>query len=215
MAQYKSDAKQLSVDEILYCATLTDKNEEKLAIYNTAVELYPNDYRTYNNLGKAQFVDGDYDAAKANFEKAAQLSSDSNEAKMNLGLVKLVNKDYEGAREAFGSAAGAEGLNDAMGVYYLKQGDYQTAVKAFGDTKTNNAALAQILVNDYSKAQATLNAVKNPNATTYYMMAVVAARTSNEQGVYANLRKAAQLDSSLKAKAANDKEFANYNVANL
>ena len=215
MAQYKSDAKQLSVDEILYCATLTDKNEEKLAIYNTAVELYPNDYRTYNNLGKAQFVDGDYDAAKANFEKAAQLSSDSNEAKMNLGLVKLVNKDYEGAREAFGSAAGAEGLNDAMGVYYLKQGDYQTAVKAFGDTKTNNAALAQILVNDYSKAQATLNAVKNPNATTYYMMAVVAARTNNEQGVYANLRKAINLNADLKAKAAVDKEFANYNVANI
>ena len=42
--------------------------------------------------------------AKANFEKVAQLSSDSNEAKMNLGLVKLVNKDYEGAREAFGSS---------------------------------------------------------------------------------------------------------------
>ena len=39
------------------------------------------------------------------------------------------------------AAAGAEGLNDAMGVYYLKQGDYQTAVKAFGDTKTNNALL--------------------------------------------------------------------------
>lgn len=214
-AQYKEDPSKLSVDELLYCATLTDNNSEKLDIYQTAAKQYPNDYRCFNNLGKAQFVAGDYDAAKANFEKAAQLAPSSNEAKMNLGLVKMLNKDYAGARESFGSAAGVEGLNDAMGVYYIKQGDYQTAVKAFGDSKTNNAALAQILVNDYSAANATLDAVKNPNGMTYYMKAIVAARTSNEQGVYANLRKAVQLDSSLKAKAAVDKEFTNYNVANL
>lgn len=214
-AQYKEDPSKLSVDELLYCATLTDDNNEKLDIYKTAAKQYPNDYRCFNNLGKAQFVAGDYDAAKANFEKAAQLAPTSNEAKMNLGLIKMLNKDYAGARESFGSAAGVEGLNDAMGVYYIKQGDYQTAVKAFGDTKTNNAALAQILVKDYSTANATLDAVKNPNGMTYYMKAIVAARTSNEQGVYANLRKAVQLDSSLKAKAAVDKEFTNYNVANL
>ena len=214
-AQYKEDPSKLSVDELLYCATLTDDNNEKLDIYKTAAKQYPNDYRCFNNLGKAQFVAGDYDAAKANFEKAAQLAPTSNEAKMNLGLIKMLNKDYAGARESFGSAAGVEGLNDAMGVYYIKQGDYQTAVKAFGDTKTNNAALAQILVKDYSAANATLDAVKNPNGMTYYMKAIVAARTSNEQGVYANLRKAVQLDSSLKAKAAVDKEFTNYNVANL
>ena len=47
------------------------------------------------------------------------------------------------------------------------------------------------------------------------MMAVVAARTNNEQGVYANLRKAINLNADLKAKAAVDKEFANYNVANI
>lgn len=214
-AQYKEDASKLSVDELLYCATLTNDNKQKVEIYSTAAKLYPNDYRCFNNLGKAQFVEGNYDEAKANFEKAAKLAPESNEVKMNLGLIKMLNKDYAGARESFGSAAGVDGLNDAMGVYYIKQGDYQTAVKAFGDTKSNNAALAQILVNDYSAAQATLNAVKNPNATTYYMMAVVAARTSNEQGVYANLRKAISMDSSLKAKAAVDKEFAKYNVANL
>ena len=74
-------------------------------------------------------------------------------------------------------------INEAMGVYYLRQGDYQTAAKAFGDSKSNNAALAQILNKDYSAAQSTLEAVKAPNATTYYMMAVVAARTNNEQAV--------------------------------
>ncbi len=214
-AQYKEDPSKLSVDELLYAATLTNDNKEKADIYKTCTKQYPEDYRGYNNLGLTQYVAGDYDAAKSNFEKAASLNPNSDEAKMNLGLIKLLNKDYDGAREAFGSAANAEGINDATGVYYLRQGDYQTAVKAFGDSKTNNAALAQILTKDYSKAQSTLEAVKSPNATTYYMLAVVAARTNNEQGVYANLRKAAALDSSIKERAAVDKEFANYNVANL
>lgn len=214
-AQFKEDSSKLSVDELLYCATLTEDNAEKEEIYAAAAKQYSNDYRCFNNLGRAQYAQGNYEEAEANFEKAAKLAPASNEAKMNLGLIKMLNKDYAGAKEAFGSAAGVDGLNDAMGVYYIKQGDYQTAVKAFGNTKSNNAALAQILVNDYSAAQATLNAVAKPNATTYYMMAVVAARTSNEQGVYANLRKAIKLDGALKAKANVDKEFANYNVANL
>lgn len=214
-AQYKEDPTQLSIDELLYAATKTDNVNEKEDIYKTAVKQYPNDYRAYNNLGMAQYVKGNYNDAKANFEKAASLNPNSDEAKMNLGLIKMMNKDYNGAREAFGSAANAEGINEAMGVYYLRQGDYQTAAKAFGDSKSNNAALAQILNKDYSAAQSTLEAVKAPNATTYYMMAVVAARTNNEQAVYANLRKAVALDASIKDRAAIDKEFANYNVANL
>ncbi len=212
MAQYKSDATQLSVDELLYCATLTDNVDEKEAIYATAAKQYPNDYRCFNNLGMAQYQKGNYEDAKANFEKSAKLAPNNAEATMNLGLIKLMDKDYNGARQAFGSAAEAEGINDAMGVYYLRQGDYQTAVKAFGDSKTNNAALAQILVKDYSKAKATLEAVKAPNATTYYMLAVVAARTNNEQAVYSNLQKAYSLDANLKARAQADKEFANYNI---
>ena len=174
-AQYKEDPTQLSIDELLYAATKTDNVNEKEDIYKTAVKQYPNDYRAYNNLGMAQYVKGNYNDAKANFEKAASLNPNSDEAKS---------------------------------VYYLRQGDYQTAAKAFGDSKSNNAALAQILNKDYSAAQSTLEAVKAPNATTYYMMAVVAARTNNEQAVYANLRKAAALDASIKDRAAIDKEFA-------
>ncbi len=63
-----------------------------------------------------QFQAGDYAAAKRSFEKASKLAPASNESKMNQGLVALVNKDYTKARQDFGSAAGAEGLNDALGV---------------------------------------------------------------------------------------------------
>lgn len=210
---YKTNPAGLSIDELLYCATLTDDNNKKLDIYNTAAELYPNDYRTYNNLGMCQYKDGDYEAALASFDEAARMSPKSAEPQMNLGLVSMLNGNYREANQKFGAAAGAAGLNDAMGVYYLKQGDNAAAVRAFGDSKTNNAALAQILTKDYSKAKNTLTSIANPDATTYYLLAVLGARTNNESMISSNLHKAIKLDSNMAKRAASDLEFANYNLS--
>ncbi len=49
---FDTDPSTLSVDELLYGATLTDDLNRKKAIYTAATNLYPNDYRGYNNLGK-------------------------------------------------------------------------------------------------------------------------------------------------------------------
>lgn len=212
---YKSNPSALSVDELLYCATLFENNADKMQVYNTAVEIYPKDYRSYNNLGMCQFVDEDYDAANACFHEAANMAPNAVEPQMNLGLVALVNKNYAEANQRFGAAAGAENLDEAMGVYYLLKGDNNAAVRAFGDSKNNNAALAQILTKDYSKAKATLSAINNPDATTYYLMAVLGARTNNERMVTTNLRQAIKLDGSLAEKARKDLEFANCNLSIL
>jgi tetratricopeptide (TPR) repeat protein len=205
----------LSVEELLYAATLTDDNSRRMKIYEYATKQYPNDYRTWNNLGLSQYVAKDYSAAKSSFEKAAKLAPTSSEAQMNLGLVELLNGNYSTANKYFGSAAGQEGLGDALGVYYLKQGDNAAAARAFGDSKSNNAALAQILTKDYTKAKSTLAGITNPDATTYYLTAVLGARTNNESMITSNLRQAIKLDSSLASKAANDLEFANFNLSNV
>ena len=215
MAAFDADPSTLTVDELLYAATLTDDNAKKIKIYEAAARLYPNDFRCFNNLGMAQYEAGDYAAAARNFNKAAQLDGRNNAAKMNQGLTALVDKNYSKAKQDFGAAAGAEGLNDALGVYYLKMGDNAAAVKAFGNSATNNAALAQILTKDYSKAKNTLAAVKTPDATTYYLMAVVGARTNNQQMVDNNLRQSIKLDSKMAARAQNDLEFANYNLSGI
>ncbi len=210
---FKSNPQELSIEEILYCATLTNNNDERMRIYETAARIYPNDYRTWNNLGATQYVAGDFAAAKANFQKALSLKSNCPEAKMNLGLIAVLDKDLAKANEYFGSAAGAEGLNNALGIYYLKMGDNAAAARSFGDSKTNNAAVAQILTKDYSKAKATLSAIANPDATTYYLMAVLGARTNNESMVITNLRQAVRLDKNLAKVASEDLEFANFNLS--
>ncbi|MDE6207360.1 MAG: hypothetical protein K2M55_06085 [Muribaculaceae bacterium] len=212
LALLANDPSKLNVEEILYAATLTDDNAKRLSTYQQATRLFPNDYRTWNDLGMAQYVAGDYNAAKASFTKAAALTKNG-EPQMNLGLIEMLNGNYAKANQYFGSAAGVNELGDAMGVYYLKQGDAAAAVRSFGDTKSNNAALAQILTKDYSKAKSTLAAIDQPDATTYYLMAVLGARTNNESMLNTNLRQAIRLDNSLAKRAANDLEFANYNLS--
>ena len=211
---YDTDPSTLTVDELLYTATLTNDLNRKKAIYAAATRLFPNDFRGFNNLGKVQYQQGDYDAAMASFKKAARLDGNAPESQMNQGLVALVNNDLRAANNSFGKAAGLNDLNPALGLLYLKQGDVKAAIKAFGDDKSNNAALAQILNKDYSKAKSTLAAINAPDATTYYLMAVLGARTGNEQMVTSNLRQAVKLDKNMATQAANDLEFARFNISN-
>ena len=210
---YDTDPSTLTVDELLYTATLTDDLNRKKAIYTAATRLFPNDSRGFNNVGKVQYQQGDYDAAMASFKKAARIDANAPEAQMNQGLVALVNDDLRAANNAFGKAAGLDDLSPALGLLYLKTGNPSAAVKAFGNDKSNNAALAQILNKDYSTAKSTLAAISAPDATTYYLMAVLGARTGNEQMVTSNLRQAVKLDKNLAAQAANDLEFARYNIS--
>ena len=205
----KNDPKALNVEEILYAATLTNDNAEKTRIYNEASKLYPNDYRTWNNVGMMAFRAGDLAKAEQMFNKANSIKNNP-ESNMNLGLIALTKGDKAKAQQLFGSASGVTELNEALGVLYLEQGEYAKAANSFGAVKSNNAALAQILTKDYSKASQTLNAVPTPDATTSYLKAVVAARTNDANGVVSNLKDAIAKDASLKSEAAIDLEFAKY-----
>ncbi|WP_301707160.1 M48 family metallopeptidase, partial [uncultured Duncaniella sp.] len=156
---FDTDPSTLTVDELLYTATLTPDLNRKKAIYTATSRLYPNDYRAFNNIGMVEYEQGDYDAAMANFKKAARINASAPEAQMNQGLVALVNDDVRAANTSFGKAAGLDDLGPALGLMYLKLGDVKAANKAFGDDKSNNAALAQILDKDYNKAKSTLAAI--------------------------------------------------------
>ncbi len=210
----QSNPSSLSLEELLYAATLTDDKNVQKQIYTAATQQYPNDYRTWNNLGMVQYELGDYNAAKASFQKSNSVLNNP-EANMNLGLIAMMEGDYNTAKQYLGNAGGVEELNEALGTYYTKMGDNAAAANAFGDAKSNNAALAQILAKDYSKAQATLNAINSPDATTYYLMAVLGARTNNESMVLTNLKKAIALDPAMAQQALTDLEFSNIDLSSL
>jgi hypothetical protein len=205
-----SNPKSLSIEEILYAASLVKTLPEKETIYKKAAEIYASDFRAFNNLGVLDFQNGKVAAAETNFNKALSLAGNSPETNFNLGLVALTKGDQTKAQQFFGKAAGVSELSNAQGLLAVSNGNYAQAVTSFGKTASNNAALAQLLTKDYSKALATLNAVQNPNGTTSYLKAIVAARTNNATDVVSNLKQAINLDPSLAKKASKDLEFVKF-----
>lgn len=210
MEFFNSDPSKLNVEEILYASTLTNDPAKKEAIYTKTTQLYPNDYRAYNNLGELAFRNGDLAKAESFVNKAASINPSASEVNMNLGLIALAKGNRAAAESYLAKASGAKELNEALGNLYVAQGQYERAVNAFGDTKTNSAALAQILAKDYNKAKTTLSGVATPDAYTDYLMAVLGARTNNASMVTSSLASAVKKEASLANMAANDLEFAKY-----
>lgn len=206
--QYAADASKLSVEELLYAATLTDDTAKQKEIYTTTTRLYPDDYRAYNNLATLAYAQGDKQSAKSYLEQAAAKKSDAAETNANRALLALTEGNAEEAQNYLSKATAAQNYNEVLGNLQVAQGNYAQAAQSLKGVKSNSAALAQILNKDYASAATTLSSVSNADATTSYLKAIVCARTNQDSGVITNLKDAIAKDSSLKARAAKDLEFA-------
>lgn len=214
--QYKADAKKLSVEELLYAATLTNDANEKKDIYTTTTKQYPEDYRAYNNLASLAYQDGDLAAAKNYLAQAAAKKGDAAEVNANRAFVAMAEGNYDEAQNYLSKATAAKNYNELLGNLQVAQGNYAQAAQSLQGVKTNSAALAQILNKDYTAAASTLSQVAKPNATTSYLKAIVSARTGQNAAVISNLKDAIAKDANLKARAAKDLEFvALFNDANF
>ena len=205
-AQYKSNAKALSVEELLYAATLTEETAEKKDIYTTTTNVYPEDYRAYNNLGAISIAEGNLEAAK-NYLKQAASKKDCAEVNANRALVALAEGSVEEAETFVARATSSPVYNELVGNLNVAKGNYAAAAQSLAGAKTNSAALAEILAKNYTAAEKTLNEVKNADAMTDYLKAVVAARTGKNNEAVKNLANAIAKDASLKAKAAKNLDF--------
>lgn len=197
----------LTINELLYAATLDGVNEKD--IYTKVVSLYPNDYRAYNNLGVLAFDSGDLKSAEKYFDMALQKDASAPDINANLALLAINNNDFSKAEEFLGKSVGATRYNEIAGLYYIKKGDYAKAQSIFGDTKSNNAALAQLLNKNYNLALRTIQGVADKDATTYYIAAIIDARTNNTTGVVNNLIQARSKGIHL-SEITQDLEFSKY-----
>lgn len=207
-AQYKADATQLSVEELLYGATLTENASEQKDIYTTATKQYPNDYRAYNNLAVLAYQQGDLATAKSYLDKAEAIDGKSAEVNANKALVALAEGKNAEAKDYLMKATASPNYNEVLGNLQVDAGNYAQAAQCLKGVNSNSAALAQLLNKDYAEASKTLAKVARPDATTSYLKAIVAARSGQDSSVLSNLKDAFAKDSSLKQRAAKDLEFA-------
>ena len=214
--QYKADASKLSVEELLYAATLTENVAEQKDIYTTTTKQYADDYRAYNNLATLAYQQGDLTTAKNYLSQAAAKNANAAEVNANEALLALAEGKTKEANDYLIKATASENYQEVLGNLQVAVGNYAKAAECLKGTKTNSAALAQIMNKDYASASSTLSAIAHPDAYTSYLKAIVAARTNQDASVVANLKEAFAKNSNLKQRAAKDLEFvALFNDANF
>ena len=206
-----AQADTLTLEEMLYAATLTDDMNEQFAIYKKASETYPQDSRAFNNMGVIHMRKNEMNEANNMFKRSNDLQENP-VASNNMAIYARVNGDRKKASEGYGKAAGAgDEVNYNMGLIDLQNGNYASAVQNMKGYNTFNKALAQVLAGSTEAAKTTLNqSPEKDTAEGKYLMAIIAARSSDSAAVSSNLQAAYALDASLKEKAASDLEFRNY-----
>jgi tetratricopeptide (TPR) repeat protein len=135
-----------------------------------------------------------------------------------MGLVYAARKEYAQAAQAFQASYAARPTPEAafnLGVIYEKTAQYAAAAEAFGNAGDlpgahYNAGLSRLLMNDLAGAKVELEKAiqQNPNnALAYYVLAIVGARSADNNLLVTNLRRAVQANKDLAKKAQGDLEF--------
>jgi Flp pilus assembly protein TadD len=207
--QYVADPAQLSVDELLYAATLTNDADKQEAIYKTAAKLYPADYRALNNIAALEFNKGNNDTAKDYINEVFNVLGNAPEANANLGMMALQEGNVASAETYIAKATNANGLNNVLGALNIAKGNYAEAAKNLANAESNLAGLAELLNKNYATAEVILQGVKNKDAMTSYLQALTAARQGRTNVASNFLKEALKLDPSLASYAANDLELLN------
>ena len=166
-----------------------------------------------SNLAQQAIANGDVATAKNYLEQAKKVSNRASEVNTNLGLLALKEGNISAAEAFLAQGSGANTFKEVMGNLNIAKGNYTQAANDLAGTMTNSAALAQILAKDYATAKKTLAGIKNADAITSYLQAVLAARTNDASTLASSLKSAIQQDATLAKRAANDLEFANYESA--
>jgi Flp pilus assembly protein TadD len=201
----------LSVQELLYAATLTEDLKAQTSIYKSAANLYANSWEAQANYGFVETLNGDYVNALKLFEKANTLSPNNAVVLNNMGVVFAKKGDWTKAKKFFTDAQKlGSNENYNLGVAAIQFGEYEKALELFGSKKCDvNVGLAQLLLGKYADAKANLKCAEE-TCKTNYLLAVVGARTSNDAEVFAGLKKAFEINPKLKGMALNDREFVRY-----
>lgn len=212
IADAQDAAKVLNIEEYLRAATLTAEAAKQEAILANATKNNAQEWRAFNNLACAQIAQNKLDEAKANLQKADELSQGATMVKNNLGVVAFLKGNESEAVKYYEMAAGAgKEVNYNQAVIKIKQGKYQQAVEMFGSSTSFNSALAKLLNGDNDGALKTISEAENQNDPLgYYLKAIIGARSQNTDLLFTNLRTAVGKDASLAAKAKTDMEFNKY-----
>ena len=120
---------KLSVEELVYAGNvLATSDAQKEEIFKKTAEIYPKDFRAYNNLADIAMRRGDNDTAQSYLRKALSLDANAAEANTNLGIIALQNGAIKDAEVYLAKGANSKNTDEALGNLYIAQGKINWAI---------------------------------------------------------------------------------------
>jgi tetratricopeptide (TPR) repeat protein len=203
-----SNPDSLSVEELLYAATLSNDVNTQAQIYRSAEKQYGSDWRTSNNLGCALLTQNKLAEAGEAFKRAEKAAPTQPAVANNLGIVEARNGNRAAAMDLYKKAGSSAETKYNMGILEIRMGKYADALSDMGSFNGHNKALAQLMGGNAAQVKETIDAsTEKEMGYSYYLKAVAAARQGNNAEVMSNLKTAIEKDNALKAYAKNDVEF--------
>jgi Flp pilus assembly protein TadD len=202
----------LTVEELLFSATLFPDVSDKLAVYTSCSGAYSNDHRGYNNAGVCLMEMGRRNQAEEAFNAARSLSPNNAAVLNNVGAIARQKGMTEEAASLFAKAGSGAEVSYNKGLVAITQGEYGSAISNMSGYASVNLALAKLLNGDTNGAKTTLMNAGDNSAISSYLLAICCARLDDAAGVKANVNAALTKDGTLKGKAQTDLEFANFSA---
>ena len=201
----KNNESVLDEEALLRVATLVKDNAQKESVYQKAVNRFGSKRAQYN-LAALYLSEGKEAKAEAELRNLDPADGDVINAK---GVIALRKNDFATAEQCFKKANTPEAKKN-LGVVHILTGKYTQAAQELKDVDgcCHNTVLAYILTNQLDKAMST---AKCGDPKVWYLKAIIAARQGKVNEMKGFLENAYK-NPDLKARAANDIEFAGYDL---
>ena len=198
----KTNVEIMDEQALLYAGTLVTDAADKEALYKKAGDKFGSD-AGYLNLA-ATYISG---KKTADAKSVLSRVKDKNSAIYNniAGIVALQEKNYTEAANLFAKSNLKESRYNE-GIIDILTGKYTSAASKLAGEGFHNEVLAYLLTNQVDKAAAVQI---HECARCAYFKAIIAARRGNSSE-FAKQMEIINTDATLKARAANDIEFARY-----
>ena len=196
---------ELQENEAFYACEVEKDMAKRESMYKQMAEKYQS-IRAYNNLACIYLMEGKFNDAREQLNKAQAINDKDPHVLNNLGVLAMVEGNAEEAEKYFVRATEAgPAVRANLGACAILRGEYQAAVDYLTGTNVFNQGLALLLTDRNEAAKNVFSDLKT--AKSYYGLAIIGARTQDEKMLLDNLRTAIQMDATYKTRAAKDVEF--------
>ena len=184
--------------------------DDRISLLTQARKLVPDNFMIYNNLALNHLDRGEIDLARSAFIRAYEVSGGMNEVAANLCLLTFSQRMLDEAQKYLEKSEGATFYNEVRANFLVSEGRYGAATAILSTSSSNTSILAHILNQEFLVAGRLMEKKERKNPMTYFLQAMLGARSDNRLLLETGLRQLRKSDGRLYRSAKSSEEFGKY-----